>query len=235
MTFLFVDYEQGAGGEYFCVSLSQSPQSEKLKFTEFNSGRTKVQDVFNQEFLKLEECLSLDIKIPSTGTKYNIVPTHRNTKLAKDLLKNIKSIRIQYPANNAYFKFLKQQQLNKVLLVSEPNDGYFLGFLKILARQYNNTSFLSKVDKSMDNLSLILLAQGIEPTDENRQNHITKLATFKILPEPEFNYDLTIPYETLFTDAKWIVDELQQKFGIDVDIAFLKKYKYDFEKYQTQT
>ena len=91
MTFLFVDYDQGAGGEHFCVSLSQSPQSEKLKFTKFNSGRTKVQDAFNQEFLK--PVASLDIKIPFNGAKYNIVPSHRNTKLAKDLLKNIQNIK----------------------------------------------------------------------------------------------------------------------------------------------
>ena len=232
MPFLFVDYDQGAGGEYFCVCLSQSPQSENLKFTRFDSGRTKVHDKFKQEFLKPTP--NPDIKITPDGVHYNIVPTHRKTSLANQLLKNIKSIRIQYPVNELYFKFLKHQQINKVLLASEPTDEYFLGFLKLLTQTYN-TEFLSKVNRSMDNLSLTLIAQGIEPTLENKQQYITKLTTFKILPEPDFKYDLTIAYETLFTNPELVVNELRQYFGIDVNINLLKKYQEDFEQYQAQT
>lgn len=232
MPFLFVDYEQGAGGEHFCVSLSQASQSENLTFIKFDSGRTKVQDAFNQEFLK--PLPSIDVNVVSDSSKYNIIPAHRTTKLASKLLKDIKSIRIQYPVNSTYFKFLKHQQINKVLLASEPTDTYFIGFLKILKQTYNNTTFLSKVNRSMDNLSLTLLAQGIEPTNENRQNYIKKLTTFAPLPEPDFDYDLTIAYETLFTDAEMVVSNIQEKFGIDVNIAFLKKYQDDFEKYQAQ-
>jgi len=233
MPFLFIDYDQGGGGEYFCSCLSQSPQSEVLEFDTFNSGRTKVRDVFNQEFLK--PIPNPDLKISADKRSYTIVPTHRHTSLAKKLFKNIKSIRIQYPVDNLYFKFLKHQQLTKVLLAVEPTDTYFVGFLKILAQQYNNTSFLSKVNRSMDNLTLTLLAQGIEPTDENRQQYITKLTVPRPVTEPNFEYDLTIPYETLFNNTKLIVDNLQKQFGINVKIDLFKKYREDFDLYQAQT
>ena len=52
MPFLFVDYDQGAGGEFFCESLSQSKQCVKLTSEKYKSERTKVFDQFDQEFLK---------------------------------------------------------------------------------------------------------------------------------------------------------------------------------------
>jgi hypothetical protein len=240
MPFLFVDYDHGAGGEYFCSCLSQAPEAEPLEFVKFDSGRTKIRDVFNQEFIK--ETPNLDIKLPTVGPKYNIVPSHRNTALAKQILTQICSVRIQRPVEGHYYKFFKHQQITKVLLANEPTDSYFFGMLKILAQKYNNTDFLSRVTRSMDNLSLTLLAQGIEPTDANRQQYIedkfkSYVSDSTEVPdvrEPDFKYDLTIPYETLFTDSKSIVDDLQQSFGITVDINLLTKYRKDFELYQAQ-
>ena len=52
MPFLFVDYDSGAGGEFFCEQLSQSKQCIKLTSKKYESGRTKVFDRFDQEFLK---------------------------------------------------------------------------------------------------------------------------------------------------------------------------------------
>lgn len=233
MPFLFVDYDHGAGGEYFCSCLSQSPESEILKFSKFESGRTKVQDVFGQEFLK--PIPNLNINIPLVGPKYTIVPSHRHTLLAKKIIKDIKTIRIQYPVEETYFKFLKHQQITKVLLTTEPTNDYFVGFLKILTQRYNNTNFLSKVRRSMDNLSLTLLAQGIEPTDENRQHYLNELIIFKPRIEPDFNYDLTIAYETLFNNPDLIINNLQQQFGINIDVVLLTKYRDDFDLYQTHT
>ena len=40
MPFLFVDYDQGAGGEYFCANLSRSPQCTEMKNVLFGNGRT---------------------------------------------------------------------------------------------------------------------------------------------------------------------------------------------------
>ena len=233
MPFLFVDYDQGGGGEYLCSCLSQAPQAEKLYFHTFDSGRTKIQDVFDQEFLKPNP--SADLKMPPLSEKYLIVPTHRHTSLAKKLLKNISSIRIQYPINEHYFNYLKHQQINKVLLCSEPTDFYFLGFLKILKEQYNNTVFLSKVSRSMDNLSLILLAKNIEPTEENKKQYLDDLKIFKTFLEPEFDYDLIIPYEKLCSDSESVANDIQKHFNIEVDVKLLKKYQENFEQYQTQT
>jgi hypothetical protein len=233
MTYLFVDYNQGGGGEYLCSCLSQAPQCKTLNFHTFDSGRTKVQDVFNQEFLKPNP--STNLKIPPPSKKYLIVPTHRHTALAKKILKDIRSIRIQYPTQEYYFDYLKHQQINKVLLATEPTDFYFLGFLKILSEQYNNTNFLSRVNRSMDNLSLTLLAKNIEPTEEHRKQYLTNLQKFKIIPEPKFDYDLIIPYEKLCCQPELVADNIQQCFNIAVDVALLKKYQENFEQYQAQT
>ena len=233
MPFLFVDYDQGGGGEYLCSCLSQAPESEKLHFHTFDSGRTKIQDVFDQEFLKPTP--STDLDIPPLGEKYLIVPSHRQTALAKKLLNNIRSIRIQYPTHKHYFDYLKHQQINKVLLCQEPTDFYFLGLLKILSQQHNNTGFLSKVNRSMDNLSLTLLAKNIEPTEENRKQYLSNLQIFKPVAEPDFDYDLTIPYEKLCSDPEAVAVDIQQQFDIAVDAKLLKKYQENFEQYQAQT
>lgn len=231
MPFLFVDYDHATGGEYFCTCLSQTPQAEPLKFDKFESGRTKVQDVFDQEFLKITPDIN-KIKVPPDTEKFTIVPSHRHTALANQLLKNIKSIRIQRPIEEQYYKFLRYQQINKVLLATEPTDGYFIGLLKSLSEQYNNKSFLSKVNRSMDNLSLTLLAQNIEPTEDNRQQYLNKLQIFKTMTEPNFDYDLTIPYDRLFNDPESIAADLQKHFALEVDINLLKKYQNDFKQYQ---
>jgi hypothetical protein len=52
MPFLFVDYDQGAGGEFFCAQLSLSSQCVPLQVERFDTGRSKVHDQFGQEFLK---------------------------------------------------------------------------------------------------------------------------------------------------------------------------------------
>jgi hypothetical protein len=233
MPFLFVDYDQGGGGEYLCSCLSQAPESEKLHFHTFDSGRTKIQDVFDQEFLKPNP--STNLKIPPSGEKYLIVPTHRHTDLAEKLLTSIRSIRIQYPTDEYYFNYLKHHQINKVLLCCEPTDFYFLGLLKILSEQNNNTDFLSKINRTMDNLSLILLSKNIEPTEENREQYLTNLRMFKPIPEPKFNYDLIIPYEKLCSNPSAVAVDIQQQFNIAVDVKLLKKYQDNFEQYQTQT
>jgi hypothetical protein len=233
MPFLFVDYDLGAGGEYFCRCLSQAPQAETLKYSVFDTGRTKVFDVFDQEFLKTPPNIN---KIPIINEKYNLVPTHRHTALAKKILKNINTIRIQGPVDCRYFNFLKYQHFIKLALVTEPTQDYFLGRLKILVKTYKNTDFLSQVTRSTDNLSLLLLAQGLQPTIENRNIYINNVVNMERLdPEPDFDYDLTIPYETLFNDPKSIAISLQQKFGLEIDTYLLEKYRKDFELYQAQS
>ena len=52
MPFLFVDYDHGNGGEKFCAGISQSAECEKLNFTVYENGRTKVKDCFLQEFFR---------------------------------------------------------------------------------------------------------------------------------------------------------------------------------------
>jgi hypothetical protein len=233
MPFLFVDYDQGAGGEHFCNALSQAPQCEKIFIQVFDSGRTKVHDFFNQEFLKPEPAIT-DISLAPDNV-YRIVPTHQHVALANRLLGPIKSIRIQQPSNGIFWQFQKHQQIKKVLLAVEPTDQYFIGFLQILKNTHNNTKFLSRVKRSMDNLSLTLLALGQEPTEANRQNYLEQQIKYRVIKDPDYPYDLYIPYETLITDADWVVNQIKEKFDIDVDIDLFKKYKHDFENYQAQT
>lgn len=241
MSFLFVDYDAGCGGEYFCSCLSQSPQVEPLEFTIFESGRTKIVDIFNQEFLKLTPDIK---KVPTVGKKYNIVPSHRNTALGKKILINVKSIRIDPPTDEYYLNFVRYQALTKVFLQKEPTAEYFLGYLKFLVQHFNNTDFLSKVNRSIDNLSLVLLAQGKEPNEENRRNFIEHNLDINLQPisvtnlskfgESDDEHDLTIPYKTLINDPTSVIVDLKEKFGIDVELCLLEKYRKDFELYQTQ-
>ena len=226
MPFLFVDYDQGAGGEYLSYVLSQSPQCQPIDYFKTSTTRYKVIDIFAQEFLKPQPC-------PITKTAheklYEIVPTHRHTQLGVNLLKDVYSLRISNPTNGLW-DYLKQQQLNKVLLAREPTMPMFVGLVKILNQTATNKNFLNEINYKMDNLSLILISEGIPPTDENRNIAITE--SYIQEDEPNFDYDLIIPYEKLINNPTWVKDAIQKAFKIDVNIELLQVYKKDFENAQ---
>jgi hypothetical protein len=230
MPFLFIDYDQGAGGEYICYALSQSSECEPINAQKFDSGRTKVQDIFNQEFLKFQPNVAV---VPNISHRYVLVPTHRHTVLAKQRLGTVYSLRIQQPKDEKFWAFQKQQQIQKVLLAVEPTDQYFVGYVKLLKDNYQNIDFLSKVKRNMDNLTLLLMAQGKEPTEENRQSYIENLKKNKPFNEPNYQYNLTIPYESLFTDPAWVVEQIKIKFGINTTVALFEKFQNEFKQYQT--
>ena len=77
----------------------------------------------------------------------------------------------------AFWDFQKHNQIKKVMLSVEPTDDYFIGYLKCLKNNYNNTDFLSKVRRNMDNLTLLLLAKGIAPTQQARYDYLENLKT----------------------------------------------------------
>jgi len=226
MPFLFVDYDQGAGGEYLSYILSQSPQCQSINYFKTSTSRYKISDIFGQEFLKTNPCPTLK---EAHNTLYEIVPTHRQTYLGARLLKNVNSLRISNPTNELW-DFIKQQQLYKVLLTREPTMPMFVGLVKILNQNASNTNFLNEIDHKMDNLSLFLISKGINPSKENRDQNIKEL--YKQEEEPDFNYNLVIPYEKLINDPQWVKDAIQTVFKIDVNIDLLQVYKTDFENAQ---
>jgi len=231
MPFLFVDYDQGAGGEYFCYILSKTPQCVDLAVEEFNTGRRKVHDRFGQEFLKP---IPKPTTILSHPTLYDVSPSHRKCEIAKKALVNVNTIRISNPSTDTpAWEFLKHQRLKKVLLATQPAPKYFFGELKVLLQRANNTEFLKKVSIDMDNLTLQLLSQNIEPTDENKQKYLEKELIQD--PEPVFDYDLTIDYTDLLINADKVVGQIKDKFGIELDIEDLKVYNKDYETFLQKT
>lgn len=220
MPFLFVDYDQGAGGEKFCAGLSQSKECNKLEFTVYENGRTKVLDVFEQEFLKPRPVITKPI---NTNNNYTIVPCHRHTKLAQEILGPIKSIRIQMPKDEQMFQKIKDQQINKVLLTKEPTPQYFFGLVKILKETAKNPDFVRNIRYQMLTVEIILLSEGIEPTQENIDIYIQNIRLEKF-PEPDFDYDLVIPYENLVSCPDQVAYEIKNNFGITVVGDWLKSY-----------
>jgi len=227
MPFLFVDYDQGAGGEFFCSQLSLSPQCIPLEVVRYNTGRSKVQDRFGQEFLKAVPRPEYQEPNPDL---YELVPMHRCWSLATSMYKKIFSIRIANPdENSALWEYLQHNRLKKVLLAPQPEGKYFLGELDILIRKTNNRDFVRHVNKDMDNLTLQMLADRIEPTPKNRQQYLGKI--MKQTPEPTNKYDLIIPYEKLFYDTNWIQQQIKQIFGIDIVTSWLENYCREYETY----
>lgn len=220
MPFLFVDYDQGAGGERFCAGLSQSVNCNPLTFARYENGRTKVLDVFEQEFLKPHPTVSNTV---DPTDLYTIVPCHRNTKLAQDLIGPVSSIRIQLPKDDLLFYKIKEQQVQKVLLTREPTPQYFFGLIKILQETAEDPTFVQRVNYQMLTVEIILLSKGIEPTQENIDVYIQKLKTYK-MPEPDFDYDLAIPYEDLVYRPDQVAQQLKETFDIDVVGNWLQSY-----------
>lgn len=231
MPFLFVDYEQGTGGEFFCANLSQSPQCIPLEVDDLPNQRYKVYDMFDQEFLKIAP--HVVVKAPPENL-YAVVPTHRYTQLAKELLADVRSIRISEPEyKSSLWNFYKHQQLCKVYLTKLSSPELFVGEVKMLLRGATNPNFLREIDIHMDGLELILRAENIDPTEANRKQYLE--SENKPLPDPEVNYDLIIPYEDLFFNINKIKESMLNIFGIDILSPWLETYQKNYEAYLSQT
>lgn len=231
MPFLFVDYDQGAGGEFFCSNISRSLQCVPLTSQTFDNNRTKVIDCFEHEFLKPSP------KVRSQhcrDERWEIVPSHRHTDLAAELNLEFGSIRIAMPTDPMMWKFVKQQQISKVLLSQEPNDAYFFGLVRILAETSNSYEWVKNINRGMDNLSLILLSRGLEVTEESRQQYIDGVAA-EHQDEPDFDYDYVIPYETLINDPVSVQIGIKDIFGITIEDLWLETYQKNYETYLAQT
>lgn len=223
MPFLFVDYDQGAGGEYLCFALSCAPECANLEQLRYNK-RTKINDIFAQEFLKPEPRI---VELPSPTDHYEVVPTHRHTGLAATLLDDVRSIRIHSPRDEQLWKYQKQLQIDKTMLTHEPNDAMFFGYVRILAKQSTNKDFTRLVRRHMDNLQLILLSQGLDNTESNRTAYLEYARSARV-PEPDYDYDCIIYYEDLIFNPKLVVDQIKNCFNISVDLSLIEKYGHDY-------
>jgi hypothetical protein len=219
MPFLFVDYDQGAGGEYFCAEISKAPQCNPLSYTEYSTGRVKVNDVFNQEFLKPNPNISPPIPISNL---YHVVPTHRLTIVATGLIPNIRSLRIAIKDIETY-NFVKSNQLKKVLMTNEPTPAYYIGLIKILRETAIDPSFVTKINYRMRTVDLILLSKGIQPTEKAVNKYIQELYEID-RDEPTFQYDLTIDYRDLMYNHKIVKHSIKDVFGIEITSEWLNRY-----------
>ena len=231
MPFLFVDYDQGAGGEYFCHGLSQSLECVPLTGFHNSKNRTKVNDLFGQEFLKT---IPQPTIINDSDILYNIVPSHRNTHLAELILKNVHSIRIANPINEDLWQYLKYQQIEKVFKSQSPSSQHFIGEVAMLTRGTLNKDWVKKVKPNMDYITLRLLSNGLEPTADNKENYMQELISVKD-PEPEYKFNLIIPYEDLFYNIDKIKEQIKNTFNITVVGNWLEKYKKDYDAYLAKT
>lgn len=232
MPFLFIDYDQGAGGEFFCSNLSRSAECVPLAADEFDTGRTKVYDIFHSEFLKP---IPKVVVVPSTDDiRYDIVPTHRYTKLAKELLTNVFSLRISSPdVNDELYKYYRYQQLHKVQFTPLP-EKLFVGELKTLARESINPNFLKEVNRNMNSIDLTLLSHNIIPSENSRRQWIDHLVD-ETKNEPQFEYDLVIPYRDLFYNIQKVKNSIADTFNITVDSTWLETYRKKYEAYLSET
>jgi hypothetical protein len=231
--FLFVDYDPGLGGEYFCANLSRSPQCNTLKSHTYANSRTKIKDVFDQEFLKITPNPNF---AESTGDHYDIVPVHRHMNFIQKHISAFRSIRLAYPSDYTQRKFVFQQRLHKVLLSPEPTGEYFLGLVKILSEKSSDLSWVKKVKPSMDTLTIHMLSKGFELTEENRQFFINKfleIADSEI--EPDFPYDVIVEFSDLLFDHKKIQDQLLNTLGIHIEPTWLTQYLRDYDAFLAQS
>jgi hypothetical protein len=221
MPFLFVDYDQGAGGERFCAGLSESPECERLQYQQFANGRTKVHDVFDGAFLAKSNP-TVEVK-KSHPELYTVIPTHRRTDYAKSILEDVYSIRIRMPTDPVLHDRITEHRINKVLLSREPQPEYFFGELKILSKFENNRDFIKKVKRDMRNIDLVLLSQNKDPTPEAVEQYLQEVRKERY-PEPDHDYDLVIPYEQLAYQPEQVKQTLSQQFGITVTGDWLATY-----------
>lgn len=231
MPFLFVDYDQGSGGEFFCHSLSLEDGCISLTAQSTSRGRYKVMDSYEQEFIKKYPIVTYK---KASDTLYELVPSHRNTYIAKNIGLDFRSIRIKFPTTKSCIDFVLYQKVNKVLLAPLPSLKHFFGELKALLRESKNKDWIKKVSLNMDNLSLMLLANDIDPTPKNRKYYLEKmLAEIKV--EPNFDYDLIIEYENLIYNIDIVKQQIYETFGIEIQGNWLEQYKNNYNEYHSKT
>lgn len=227
MPFLLVDYDQGAGGEFFCAKLSQSPQCVPLEVTQYDTGRSKIQDRFGQEFLKP---IPKPKFLEADPVLYELAPAHRSCHVAQQLLPGVRTIRIASPGpDTVHWQYLLEQRKQKVLFAPQPEGKYFIGELKVLADKTGRQDWIRYVNRDMDNLTLQMIADGIEPTEQNRTEYLAQLLVH--YEEPDFEYDLVIPYEKLFTDTEWIKQQIKSCFDIDIVDTWLDTYRKNYDEH----
>jgi len=226
MSFILVDYDHGCGGEYFSYALSKSPQCHELKRKTLNK-RTKVLDVFGQEFLKINPKIKT---IPPLDEKHIIVPNHQKTLLAQSLLGDCKSIRIQYPTQMQYHLYVVRCIEEKVLNSKQFGIREWSGYIKLQFE--NNKELLKKINLSMDNFDILLVSEGIEPTKENKQKWIAELLENFPHEEPDCCYDVVIEFRELIEDIDSIVKKIKDKLKIDIDRELLTKYEKEYQSFR---
>ena len=86
----------------------------------------------------------------------------------------------------------------------------------------------------MDNLTVLLLSRNIDPTEENKNKFIQEIIANRD-PEPNYNFDLVIPYEDLFYNTSKIKEQIKSIFEITVVGDWLEKYKKDYDAYLVKT
>jgi hypothetical protein len=230
MPFLFVDYDQGAGGEYFSAELSRSPQCVTLESVRYANGRTKVQDLFGQKFLDLTLDPWID-PIDAHPTLYDVVPCHRNTDRAKKLLKDVRSIRIKTPVDPALLKHLKDHQINKVWLAVESPE-YFVGELRLQTARAVDKALVKQIKSTMRRVDIALILAGQEPTESAVNKYIEEIRNLTV-PEPNIDYDLVIPYEDLFYNVNQVKHSIKAVFGIDIETDWLDRFKATYDAQNT--
>lgn len=233
MPFLFVDYDQGAGGEYFCSNISHTDPCVELDWVRYpNTSRTKIYDIFDNEFLT--KFPLVELRESTSRILYDIVPTHGNTKLAKEILGDIRSIRVASPTiNDPLWEYFKHNQLRKVMLSQLPGP-IFTGEIKMLARTTSNPNFLNQVNGKMDSLDIRLLSENVEPTEEIRTATLSEMLN-TAYPEPMFDYDLIIPYGDLFFNIDRIKQQLADIFNIKIKQPWLETYRENYEIWLSST
>ena len=227
MSFISVDYDHGCGGEYFSLILSMAPECRSLDYKKIGE-RTKVFDIFNQEFLKPFPKIN---SIPTTDKLYNVIPTHRHTELINTLLGKIPNIRIRYPTNYDYHLFVIQNTIDKVLFAKQLGIAEQVGFVKTLINDTNH-NFVKKVKHHMLNIDIMLLSKNLEPNDHNRHEYIQSLINLWPRKDPQIKYDLVISYEDLVENPHIVVDLIKQTFNINLSLDLVKKYEKDYSTFR---
>jgi hypothetical protein len=133
------------------------------------------------------------------------------------------SIRISTPVDSSLRAKIKEHQITKVLLTQEPTPEYFFGLIKILQETAADKDFVKKVKYTMSTVEIVLLSMDIEPTETNINEYLESVRALH-LPEPNFEYDLVIPYEELSYRPELVKEKIESKFKINVIGNWLHNY-----------
>ena len=199
--FIFVCYQQGAGGESLSVEISKLKKCNTLNYTKLGP-RTWSYDYFDKLFLTYPDKKWKDkIKLDKKANKfYYVIPSHYTPDSIKEVFPNDIFVVITSPQTTEGIESLKERIFQHVWLTKHNSLQERIGYYIHETGKKPNRNHLKKLNQDLLNGEINCIIQNIKPTLTNMKELFKKHIVEKlVIKTKQFNYINYINEKNIFT------------------------------------